>query len=214
MTVVLLEFLSPPLLAQEGQPEVIPENTVPVSEEPVKEKGDSDGMKLPEVVVQEEQEQEDEGYAVDDASTATKTDTPIIDIPQSIQVVPHRVIEDQRATSLTEILRNVSGFSPSVNSQSQRFGDRDIIFRGFVTNNYFTNGYKNAFNGSSFSFGIANIDRVEVLKGPIRSRRAERNGKRDHETAPPVLVRERHAHRGKLRLHKSLTGYIGAYYPW
>ena len=39
-------------------------------------------------------EQETAGYSVPDASTATRTDTPIRDIPQSIQVVPQQVLED------------------------------------------------------------------------------------------------------------------------
>jgi iron complex outermembrane receptor protein len=60
----------------------------------------------------------------------------------------------------------VSGFSPGVNSQSQRFGDRNTIFRGFTGNNFYTNGFKDAFNGDSFTYDLANIDRVEVLKGP------------------------------------------------
>lgn len=40
-------------------------------------------------------EQETEGYSVPNASTATRTDTPIRDIPQSIQVVPRQVLEDR-----------------------------------------------------------------------------------------------------------------------
>jgi iron complex outermembrane receptor protein len=53
-----------------------------------------------------------------------------------------------------------------VTSQSQRFGDRKVIFRGFTGNNYLTNGFKDSFNGASFTFGMANIDQVEILKGP------------------------------------------------
>jgi iron complex outermembrane recepter protein len=117
---------------------------------------------LPPVTVQEIRE----NYAVDKATTGTKIEAPLMDIPQSIQVVPRQVIEDQRAVNLSDVLRNVSGFSPSVNSQSQRFGERDTIFRGFTGNNYYTNGFKDPFNGNSFSAGMANIDRVEVLKGP------------------------------------------------
>jgi iron complex outermembrane recepter protein len=119
-------------------------------------------IRLPQVTVQDRRE----NYAVTTATTGTKIDAPIMDIPQSIEVVPRQVIEDQRAVELTDVLRNVSGFSPSVTSQSQRFGDRNVIFRGFTGNNYYTNGFKDAFNGSSFTFGMANMDQVEVLKGP------------------------------------------------
>jgi iron complex outermembrane receptor protein len=108
----------------------------------------------------------DQPYNPKTSTVGTKIDTPLRDIPQSIQVIPRQVIDDQRALALGDVLRNVSGFSPSVNSQSQRFGDRNVIFRGFTTNSYYTNGFKDSFNGSAFSFGLANVERVEVLKGP------------------------------------------------
>ena len=59
-----------------------------------------------EIVVTGEQET---GYRVPDASTATRTDTPLRDIPQSIQVIPQQVIQDQQATRLTEVLKNAPG---------------------------------------------------------------------------------------------------------
>lgn len=46
---------------------------------------------------------------VPNASTATKTDTPLRDIPQSIQVVPQQVLEDRNVTTLTEAVETVSG---------------------------------------------------------------------------------------------------------
>ncbi|HEY9655172.1 MAG TPA: AMIN domain-containing protein, partial [Crinalium sp.] len=50
-----------------------------------------------------------QGYRVPNAATATRTDTPLRDIPQSIQVVPRQVIEDQQVIELPEAVRNVSG---------------------------------------------------------------------------------------------------------
>jgi iron complex outermembrane receptor protein len=52
-------------------------------------------------------------YFVPNASTATGTDTPILDIPASIRVIPRQVLEDQQATDLGDALRNVSGASVS-----------------------------------------------------------------------------------------------------
>ena len=106
------------------------------------------------------------GYSATRSATGTKIELPLLDVPQSIQIVPRQVIEDQRALTLSDALRNVSGFSPGVTSQSQRFGDRNTIFRGFTGNNFYTNGFKDAFNGDSFTYGLANIEQVEVLKGP------------------------------------------------
>ncbi|MEO0459169.1 MAG: TonB-dependent receptor plug domain-containing protein, partial [Cyanobacteria bacterium P01_A01_bin.114] len=57
-------------------------------------------------------EQEDD-YFAPDASTATRTDTPILDIPASIQVIPRQVLEDQQVIRLEEALTNVSGVTTS-----------------------------------------------------------------------------------------------------
>jgi iron complex outermembrane receptor protein len=47
------------------------------------------------------------------ASTATKTDTPIMETPLSIQVVPKAIINDQQAIRVGDALRNVSGYFDS-----------------------------------------------------------------------------------------------------
>jgi len=49
------------------------------------------------------------GYSVPNATTATKTDAPILQTPVSIQVVPRQTMDDQQATTLGEALRNVPG---------------------------------------------------------------------------------------------------------
>jgi outer membrane receptor for monomeric catechols len=45
------------------------------------------------------------------AGTATKTDTPLIDTPQAITVIPRDVLEDQGARQVADAMRNVSGVS-------------------------------------------------------------------------------------------------------
>ncbi|MEX0269199.1 TonB-dependent siderophore receptor [Leptolyngbyaceae cyanobacterium UHCC 1019] len=102
------------------------------------------------------------GYRVPNASTATRTDTPIRDVPASIQVIPREVIRDQNATSIRETVRNVSGvtYASSSGNRSERF-----IVRGFSANN-FLNGFRNDFFSSRTQEDLANIDRIEVLKGP------------------------------------------------
>jgi iron complex outermembrane receptor protein len=111
-----------------------------------------------ELVVTAEQE---EDYQVDRATTATRTDTPLRDIPQSIQVVPEQVIEDQRAIRLNEALRNVSG----VTLGNTRGNDTETFsVRGFEDATILRDGIR------QFTFGglqeTANLERVEVLKGP------------------------------------------------
>ncbi|MEO0767845.1 MAG: TonB-dependent siderophore receptor [Cyanobacteria bacterium J06649_4] len=110
--------------------------------------------------------EEDEGYNPSSASTATRTDTPLRDIPQAIQVVPEEVIEDQRVTRVGEALQNVSGVTDA--GTFNNYLDY-IWLRGFRTDlgNYFRDGVR--LNNYFVGFGIeelANLERVEILKGP------------------------------------------------
>jgi iron complex outermembrane recepter protein len=108
---------------------------------------------------------EREGYRVPNATTATKTDIPIRDIPQSIQVVPRQVLEDQQVIQIGDALRNVSGISSSQPALNPS-GDAAII-RGFSSFNYFyTDGIRNLGSGNAVQQETTNLERVEVLKGP------------------------------------------------
>ncbi|MBD2303986.1 TonB-dependent siderophore receptor [Chroococcidiopsis sp. FACHB-1243] len=103
-------------------------------------------------------EQEETGYSVPNASTATKTDTPIRDIPQSIQVVPQQVLEDRNVRDVTQAVETVSGVVDA--------GTRSRIIRGFQQGGNFRNGYQDAPNVYILSSPIGTIEQVEVLKGP------------------------------------------------
>ena len=52
------------------------------------------------------------GYTAYSATTATKTDTPLIETPVSVQVVTREFIEDQQVDRLEEMLEYVSGVLP------------------------------------------------------------------------------------------------------
>jgi iron complex outermembrane receptor protein len=113
-----------------------------------------------EIVVTGEQE---ENYRVPNATTATRTDTPIRDVPQSIQVVPQQVLEDRQVTELNDALRNVSGIS--IGDSPLRPFDSPII-RGFsesFSSNVFVNGIRRVGGGP---VETTNVERIEVLKGP------------------------------------------------
>ena len=98
-------------------------------------------------------------YSASDASTATKTDTPLRDIPQSIQVIPQQVIKDQQITRISDAVRNASG----VTVQSSYAGNTDnYVIRGFAT----TNNLRNGFSVPDNYISPINVERVEVLKGP------------------------------------------------
>jgi iron complex outermembrane recepter protein len=115
-----------------------------------------------EVIATGEGEEED-NYNVPDASTATRTDTPLKDIPQSIQVVPQQVIEDQQVNRLEDALRNVSGVSTGdgFGGTTERF-----VIRGFAQDD---TTLVNGFRQGALNQGFPSVDRleqIEVLKGP------------------------------------------------
>ncbi|MFM8341863.1 MAG: TonB-dependent siderophore receptor, partial [Methylomonas sp.] len=100
-------------------------------------------------------------YSVKKSSTGTKTDTPIFDTPASIQVVPKAVMQDKKAVRLKDALENVSGVKPQ---SSLGFGTSFII-RGFKNDRTYRNGLL-ANNTFYTEFDTANLESVEVLKGP------------------------------------------------
>lgn len=123
-------------------------------------------VKLPEIIVKELRERDDATtYVAEEASTATRTDTPLIQVPQSIQVVTQKVIQDQRGIRLEQALRNVSGVALGDIGQSGIAAD--VAFcRGFPCG-YFKNYLRNEDQNQALTFrDIANIQRIEVLKGP------------------------------------------------
>lgn len=101
------------------------------------------------------------GYRAEEASTATKTDTPIRDIPQSIQVIPREVLKDQGIIRVQDALRNVSGATSA--GYYQGFSEY-FSLRGFPAN-LFRDGLR-LYQGFGGLTETANIERIEVLKGP------------------------------------------------
>ncbi|MEH2112020.1 TonB-dependent siderophore receptor [Nostoc sp.] len=101
---------------------------------------------------------EQNGYSVPEASTATKTDTPLRDIPQSIQVIPQQVIKDQGITRITDATRNVSG-TTLASGYGNLIGD--VRVRGF-----YSGFLRDGFATQPFFVDGGNIEQVEVLKGP------------------------------------------------
>jgi catecholate siderophore receptor len=114
---------------------------------------------LPEVRVQGAQE----GFKTESTGTATRTETPLRDIPQTINVVPQAVIRSQGATTLGDALRNVPGISyaaPEGGTQANNV----YYLRGFPAGgDLFLDGVRDI---GEYNRDLFNIDQVEVLKGP------------------------------------------------
>ncbi|MEM1256676.1 MAG: TonB-dependent siderophore receptor, partial [Cyanobacteria bacterium P01_H01_bin.21] len=103
-------------------------------------------------------------YVEPNTTTATRTDTPLRDIPQSIQVIPREILEDQQVIRLNDALRNVSGVVST--SQSAILGQRFAI-RGFEDSSILRDGFRLTSSGANFGFPeLTNLETVEVLKGP------------------------------------------------
>ncbi|KQU28917.1 TonB-dependent receptor [Methylobacterium sp. Leaf94] len=100
------------------------------------------------------------GYVTRATRSATKTDTPLLDTPQSITVVSRQQIRDQNVQNLTEQLRYVPGVIPA-----QGENNRDeVVIRGQKTNaDFFVNGVR---DDVQYFRDLYNIERIEVLKGP------------------------------------------------
>jgi iron complex outermembrane recepter protein len=101
-------------------------------------------------------------YRVPNTSVSTKTDTPLRDIPQSIQVVPQALLRDQQVTRLDDALRNVAGVNQAFNFGPFTF----YSIRGFdaTETNLLRDGLIDTLAGQVSE--LSSIERVEVLKGP------------------------------------------------
>src|SRR3954471_6894096 len=102
----------------------------------------------------------DIGYHADSTSTATKTNTPLRDIPQSITVITKQQVQDIGAQRIEDAVRYV----PGVNWH-QGEGNRDqIVIRGqSSTADFFVNGMRD--DGQVYR-DLYNTERLEYLKGP------------------------------------------------
>ncbi len=118
-------------------------------------------------VVRAERERGDgpvQGYVARRSQSATKTDTPLLETPQSISVISAARIRDQGALTLQESLRYVAGLSADTYGLDSR-GDSALV-RGAAP--------LQMLNGLQHSFGNYNntrvdpftLERIEVLRGP------------------------------------------------
>jgi len=100
------------------------------------------------------------GYRVSESLSATRTNTPLIDVPQAVNVVSVKQIEDQAANSIGDAIRYVPGvFS------AQGEGNREtLVFRGnSTTGDFFVDGTRDDVQTYR---DLYNIERLEIFKGP------------------------------------------------
>ncbi|SNR99387.1 iron complex outermembrane recepter protein [Methylobacillus rhizosphaerae] len=136
---------------------------------------DNDNSVLPEVaVVGAKGGDETSSYVAKNTKGATKTDTPVIETPQSISIVGRKELDDRNVQNLVDALGYTAGVRTELSGVDSR-ADTYMI-RGFKSgmdsesgaSNLFIDGLKVQAGGqwNRASFDTYGLERVEVLKGP------------------------------------------------
>jgi catecholate siderophore receptor len=95
--------------------------------------------------------------------SSTKYTQPLLDTPQTITVISKEVIQEQGATTLRDVLRNVPGLTITAGEGGNPAGD-NLTLRGFsARNDIFIDGVRDLSPQSRDPF---NLEQVDVVKGP------------------------------------------------
>ncbi|MBD9359782.1 TonB-dependent siderophore receptor [Methylomonas fluvii] len=124
-------------------------------------------------------------YNRPNATTATKTDTPIMETPVSIQVIPKAVLADKQSMTLPDAVNgHVSGV---LGRTGGGFLYDNFIIRGLAGSG-FGDAYRNGLFNRQDIYDIANIEQVEILKGPaaVLYGRIEPGGLVNYVTKKPL----------------------------
>src|SRR3954452_20977687 len=100
------------------------------------------------------------GVYSNSTSVATKVNTPLVNIPQSVDVLTKSFIQDQNFQTLTDVTRYVPGVTIH-----QGEGNRDeLVIRGVDSSaNFFVNGFR---DDVQYFRDLYNTQSIEILKGP------------------------------------------------
>ncbi|MGN6376870.1 MAG: TonB-dependent siderophore receptor [Sphingomonas sp.] len=102
-----------------------------------------------------------------EASSGTKTDTPLIETPQSISVIDASTIADLGLQNLNQTLRFVAGVTPETRGSAAEVYDQ-FKLRGFDAPVYL-DGLKLFGSATGYAVpqvDVSRLDRIEVVKGP------------------------------------------------
>ena len=103
--------------------------------------------------------QPEKGYVVRSITSATKTNLPLRDIPQSVTVIPATLLSDQAVQSMAEVARFIPGVTFG---QGEGHRDAPTIRGNSSTADFFQDGVR---DDSEYYRDIYNIERIEGLKG-------------------------------------------------
>ncbi|MFN9848161.1 MAG: TonB-dependent receptor [Alphaproteobacteria bacterium] len=120
----------------------------------------SEDAEAPEVSALVVTARRDVDYGASRTSTATRTDTPLRDVPQSVSVITDQLIRDQSIQNLSDVFRYVPGVGVG---QGEGHRDAPTIRGNATTADFFVNGVR---DDVQYIRDLYNVERVEVLKGP------------------------------------------------
>lgn len=100
------------------------------------------------------------GYVTPSVRSATKTETPLQDVPQSVTVVTRQLMQDQLMTSIGDVVRYVPGITLH---QGENNRDQIIVRGNSSSADFFVDGVR---DDVQYYRDLYNLDRVEALKGP------------------------------------------------
>ena len=101
-----------------------------------------------------------DAYGVSTINSATKTLTPLRDIPQSISVVTKEQIRDQSMASVADVVTYVPGIT---SHQGENNRDQLVIRGNNTSADFFLNGVR---DDVQYYRDLYNVERIEALKGP------------------------------------------------
>lgn len=164
------------------------------------------------------------GYIARRSATGTKTDTPLIETPQSVSVVTSDQMTALKPNDLQTALAYSSGLASGVSAMSPLVSDSFFI-RGFQADaqygSFYRDGMKwmaNIYNGKQEPYGL---ERIEVLKGPssVLYGAAAPGGMVNTVTKRPQLVAAREVNVetgsfGRRQVSADLTGPLDEKGEW
>ena len=105
-------------------------------------------------------------YQARRSGSATKTDTPLDEVPQAVSVIPATVLDDLRSPRIEKALDYAGGVA-----RQNDFGGLTMYeysIRGLTTSEFYKDGFS-VNRGYMNPQDLSNVERIDVLKGPASS---------------------------------------------
>lgn len=102
-----------------------------------------------------------------DAVSSPKYTQPLLDTPQTVQVIKKELLQEQGAASLVEALRNTPGITLQMGENGNTSAGDTFQMRGFSTQtSTYVDGIRDL---GAVSRDVFNLEQIEVVKGPSGS---------------------------------------------